>query len=619
MNQKFKFHEKSQSLPLIVRKPIAVMNQKLYEKYQHSQNYYYIRDINEILGDASTKIVITFKDQLAIDEDEEYLKRFYQMKEFPQKIQLLTEYYKFHIDIARVFQEPICSILNKYYDKKRKYDYFRIAKMIEEENKLNPNIPPKGIVGERPSPANSQESVLLDREGKEQQNIKNIQILKELSWLKPEKTLPIEVSQTINEFCNQLGSGGDQSSLSIIKFTKQDKVTLDNFLMHIGNKANLNQRTSPTTRKPQEQLIQELIISQKAKISQKENKNYSMHNKNETKYSIGSIEIRNNFVKDQFNNISKKSNRQASTDIIESGTRLENKPQELVKVKSKTIVSKNQLKINKFIGDLNQNSPTLSLHKTSICSASLKSQQPPIQSQNNHKPNQLAKLQLEEVESQQKLRNGAITHRPLSGTNAFFGSSSTRNSPSINYQKLAKPKQHKDDFYKQQKLKTTNSPQKNHQLEMLAKDLFLKAQNAQKQKNSAHTKQSSIQDKVLHQYNKQKPSNVQQQQQNNLLEKKQHKKNKSDGRALQNQLSIHELGCLTERNDKETKQLLNKVNKNSSPQTQNFRRLHSEKQESLSSNMKGMLIQQMLKPFVKQNLQSQQDLRSLIQSQKKKF
>lgn len=46
-------------------------------------------------------------------------------------------------------------MLNKYYDKKRKYDYFRIAKMIEEENKLNPNKPPKGIVGERPSPANS--------------------------------------------------------------------------------------------------------------------------------------------------------------------------------------------------------------------------------------------------------------------------------------------------------------------------------------------------------------------------------------------------------------------------------------------------------------------------------
>lgn len=62
---------------------------------------------------------------------------------------------EFHTDIARIFMEPIATILNKYYDKKRKYEYYRIARLIEEENKKNPNRPPKGIVGERPSPANS--------------------------------------------------------------------------------------------------------------------------------------------------------------------------------------------------------------------------------------------------------------------------------------------------------------------------------------------------------------------------------------------------------------------------------------------------------------------------------
>ncbi|CAD8157682.1 unnamed protein product [Paramecium octaurelia] len=615
MNQKFKFHEKSQSLPLIVRKPIAVMNYKLYEKYQHSQNYYYIRDINEILSDAQTKIVINFKDQLAIDEDEEYLKRFYQLKEFPQKIELLTEYYKFHVDIARIFQEPICSILNKYYDKKRKYDYFRIAKMIEEENKLNPNKPPKGIVGERPSPANSQESALQEQDEKEQQNIKNIQILNELSWLKHDKTLPKEASQTINELCKQIGSGGDQSSISIINFQKQEKVSLDNFLMYIGGKANIQQKTSPTARQSQEQLIQELILNQKAKMQQKDNKRNSMHTKNETKYSIGSIEMKNNFVKDQFNNLSKKSNRQASTDIIESGTRIDNKPQELVKVKSKTIVSKNQLKINKFIGDLNQISPTPSLHKISLGPASLKSSQPIIQFQNT----QLTKLLLEEVESQQKLRNGAVTHRPQSSRNTLFGSSSTRNSPSINYKKMTLSKQQKEESQKNQKLKTTNSPQKSHQLGLLAKNLFIKALNAQNKKNSNVVKLSSNQDKVLNQYNKQKPSFTSQQ--NELIEKKQHKKIKSDCRALYNKFSVHEIGCLTDRNDKETNNLFSKINKHGSPQTQHFRRLHSEKQESLSSNMKGILISQMLKQLTKQNLQSQQkqDPRSTVKSSTKKF
>lgn len=54
--------------------------------------------------------------------------------------------------------EPIATILNKYYDKKRKFEYYRIARLIEEENKNNPTRPPKGIVGEKPSPANSHES-----------------------------------------------------------------------------------------------------------------------------------------------------------------------------------------------------------------------------------------------------------------------------------------------------------------------------------------------------------------------------------------------------------------------------------------------------------------------------
>lgn len=64
---------------------------------------------------------------------------------------------KFHTDIPRIFVEPINTVLNHYYDKKRKYEYYRIAKIIEEENKKHPERPPKGIVGEKPSPVNSLE------------------------------------------------------------------------------------------------------------------------------------------------------------------------------------------------------------------------------------------------------------------------------------------------------------------------------------------------------------------------------------------------------------------------------------------------------------------------------
>ena len=44
-----------------------------------------------------------FKDNVYYDENEEYLKRFYKNTEYLTKIQILTEYYKFHKDIPRLF------------------------------------------------------------------------------------------------------------------------------------------------------------------------------------------------------------------------------------------------------------------------------------------------------------------------------------------------------------------------------------------------------------------------------------------------------------------------------------------------------------------------------------
>jgi hypothetical protein len=37
------------------------------------------------------------------------------------------------------------------HDKKRKSEYWRIVRKIEDENKKNPNKPPKEVVGEKQS------------------------------------------------------------------------------------------------------------------------------------------------------------------------------------------------------------------------------------------------------------------------------------------------------------------------------------------------------------------------------------------------------------------------------------------------------------------------------------
>ena len=43
-----------------------------------------------------------------------------------------------------MFMIPETNTLNTFYDKRRRFEYYRIAKVIEEENRKNPNRPPKG-------------------------------------------------------------------------------------------------------------------------------------------------------------------------------------------------------------------------------------------------------------------------------------------------------------------------------------------------------------------------------------------------------------------------------------------------------------------------------------------
>lgn len=50
---------------------------------------------------------------------------------------------------------PTTNVLNNFHDKKRRIEYYRIAQLIEQENKQNPKRPPKGIVGDKPEKKSS--------------------------------------------------------------------------------------------------------------------------------------------------------------------------------------------------------------------------------------------------------------------------------------------------------------------------------------------------------------------------------------------------------------------------------------------------------------------------------
>ena len=112
----------------------AKLNLFLYSKYSSSQNYYYTKEVNNILGGSKDATAIEFIDMMAYHEEEDTLKRLYTIGEYPQKIALLSEYYKYHEDVPRLFMMPVATVVHNYYDKKRRINYIKITRQLREEN-----------------------------------------------------------------------------------------------------------------------------------------------------------------------------------------------------------------------------------------------------------------------------------------------------------------------------------------------------------------------------------------------------------------------------------------------------------------------------------------------------
>ena len=107
------------------------INSFLYSKYSSSQNYYHSKEINSIIAGNRTPAAIRFADDNCYDEIDDLLKRYYQIDEYPVKIELLTEYYKFHEDVPRFFIMPVAHVVYNFYDKKRRINYIKITRMLK--------------------------------------------------------------------------------------------------------------------------------------------------------------------------------------------------------------------------------------------------------------------------------------------------------------------------------------------------------------------------------------------------------------------------------------------------------------------------------------------------------
>lgn len=140
-----------------------------------------------------------FKDQNALDDSEEYLKRIYQITEYPFKIQALSEYYKYHSDVPRIFIAKICDTMNKYHDKRRKIEYLRIKKMLNLSTSLSPSESEKS----------NEESKKEHQEINLSQQKKNERILDNLNFtsqnsIQPKEAEHRKTEKSLGEILNQI-------------------------------------------------------------------------------------------------------------------------------------------------------------------------------------------------------------------------------------------------------------------------------------------------------------------------------------------------------------------------------------------------------------------------------
>ena len=114
------------------------LNHLLYKHYSSSQNYYYLKDVNAILGDHRTKTNILHHSLVDQINSCGALKRLYKLKEYKGKLAKLVDYYKYHKEIPRMFSEAIYDLFFDYHDRKRKCEYILITNDLKKNTPEDP-------------------------------------------------------------------------------------------------------------------------------------------------------------------------------------------------------------------------------------------------------------------------------------------------------------------------------------------------------------------------------------------------------------------------------------------------------------------------------------------------
>ena len=116
----------------------STVNSSLFNRYSSTQNYHYIKLINDILLEGREPSSLLFKDW------DDYLKshgtftEFVPLDDYISKLTHLCEYYKYHNEIPRFFCDSIYELYFDYHDQKRQQNFDKVTNMLKVEKGEDP-------------------------------------------------------------------------------------------------------------------------------------------------------------------------------------------------------------------------------------------------------------------------------------------------------------------------------------------------------------------------------------------------------------------------------------------------------------------------------------------------
>ena len=115
-----------------------ILNQGLYHKYTSSQDYFYTKDINNIISKKHKAVYIKYLDYMIYDESVEHFKRCYKKKDAMPIMKEIQEFYTKFKDYPRNFNMPFYRIIGNCIRRHRRLEYRMVFRTFESED--NPEI-----------------------------------------------------------------------------------------------------------------------------------------------------------------------------------------------------------------------------------------------------------------------------------------------------------------------------------------------------------------------------------------------------------------------------------------------------------------------------------------------